>query len=131
MLTDINDNVPSFSRSSYETVISVLDTGNVLRVMASDPDCDANGDIHYSFTSGKKMKSDLEKYVFSSSYSGSLSCVVVYCYLFSTNQQKFDSSFVVNGSSLFEINSTTGNISVVKPLVSVNIFKIKGELFTT
>ena len=64
MLTDINDNVPSFPRSSYETVISVLDTGNVLRVMASDPDCDANGDIHYSFTSGKKMKSDVEKYVF-------------------------------------------------------------------
>ena len=56
LITDINDNVPSFSRSSYETVISVLDTGNALRVMASDSDCDVNSDIHYSFTSGKKLK---------------------------------------------------------------------------
>ena len=73
LLTDINDNVPSFLRSSYETVISVLDTGNVLRVMASDSDCDLNSDIHYSFTS-------------------------------------------VNGSSLFQMNSTTGNITIIKPL---------------
>ncbi len=55
-MTDVNDNVPSFSRSSYETVISVLHTGSVLRVMASDPDCDVNSNIQYSFTSGKTLK---------------------------------------------------------------------------
>ena len=55
-MTDINDNVPSFSRSSYETVISVLHTGSVLRVMASDSDCDVNSNIQYSFTSGKTLK---------------------------------------------------------------------------
>lgn len=54
-MTDINDNVPSFSRSSYETVISVLDTGNVLRVMTSDPDCNVNNDIQYFFTSGRSL----------------------------------------------------------------------------
>ncbi|CAB4019339.1 Protocadherin Fat 4, partial [Paramuricea clavata] len=73
LVMDINDNVPSFSRSSYETVISVLDTGNVVRVMTSDPDCDVNNDIQYSFTS-------------------------------------------VNGSSLFAMNATTGNISIVQSL---------------
>ena len=52
LVTDVNDIVPSFSRSSYEAVISVLHSGNVLRVIANDADCDVNSDILYSFTSG-------------------------------------------------------------------------------
>ena len=53
LVTDVNDNAPRFFRSSYEAVISVLHTGNVLRVMADDPDCNVNSDIQYSFTSGR------------------------------------------------------------------------------
>lgn len=56
LVSDVNDNVPTFFRSSYEEVISVLDTGNVLRVMASDSDCDVNKIIEYSFNSGFKIK---------------------------------------------------------------------------
>ncbi|XP_028399940.1 protocadherin Fat 4-like isoform X2 [Dendronephthya gigantea] len=73
LVTDVNDNAPSFSRTSYEVEISVVDIGNIFRIMASDSDCDVNNKIEYSFTSD-------------------------------------------NGSSLFQVNTTTGNITVIKPL---------------
>lgn len=56
LVTDVNDNAPSFSRPSYKVVISVLATGNIFHVMATDSDCDVNNKIEYSFTSGMRRR---------------------------------------------------------------------------
>lgn len=56
-ITDVNDQVPKFSRDSYHAQISEdSPTGaSVIRVMAVDPDEGLNGEIFYSILQGNEM----------------------------------------------------------------------------
>ena len=61
IVTDVNDNAPTFERESYELYVTSNYTGNIIRLRASDNDEGSNGEVRYFLESGCSGAFDIEE----------------------------------------------------------------------